>query len=364
MRDIILFTGGGTGGHVFPALAVLEELRRHWDGQVGWIGSRNGMERDIVERAGIPYYGIPTGKLRRYLSLQNVADVFRVLGGFVASLSLLARLEPRLVFSKGGYVSVPPVVAARALGIPTMTHESDVDPGLATRINARFSNHVLLSYEQTRRFFPAGAAATVSVTGNPVRVDLIAADAGTGRQTVGAAGDKPILLALGGSQGARELNELVQRNLPHLTRSFFVVHQMGSRNFRDAGGPDYRPVAFFRDEYPHVLAAADVVLCRAGAATLWELAAMEKPAVLLPLRHGGSRGDQIRNAQVFSEAGAAVVLEADVTDEAFVNTLVGLSMSPERRAVMAAGAASFAARDAAGNVAQLILQAVGASRGA
>jgi UDP-N-acetylglucosamine--N-acetylmuramyl-(pentapeptide) pyrophosphoryl-undecaprenol N-acetylglucosamine transferase len=363
MRDIILFTGGGTGGHVFPALAVLDELRRQWDGDVGWVGSHKGMERSIVEGAGVPYHGIPTGKLRRYLSVQNVADAFRVVGGFAASLHLLRTLNPRLVFSKGGYVSVPPLAAARLLGIPTMTHESDVDPGLATRINARFSDHVLLSYEQTRRFFPTGDGAAITVTGNPVRGDLANADPAIGRAAVGAGGDKPMLLVLGGSQGARELNELLERNLPRLTRRFFVVHQMGSRHFRNAAGPDYRPVAFFRDEYPHVLAAADVVLCRAGAATLWELAALEKPAVLLPLRHGGSRGDQIRNAQVFSDAGAAVVLEAGVPDQVFVHALVDLSENPGRRAGMAAAAGTFAARKAARRVAELVLEAAGAPRG-
>jgi UDP-N-acetylglucosamine--N-acetylmuramyl-(pentapeptide) pyrophosphoryl-undecaprenol N-acetylglucosamine transferase len=277
---------------------------------------------------------------------------------------LLARLKPRLVFSKGGYVSVPPVAAARLLGIPTVTHESDVDPGLATRINARFSDHLLLSYEQSRRYFAADAVTAISVTGNPVRVDLAHADARKGRQAVGAVGEKPILLALGGSQGALELNELLQRNLDRLTRRFFVVHQMGSRNFRDSAVPGYRPVAFFQDEYPHVLAAADVVLCRAGAGTLWELAALEKPAVLLPLRHGGSRGDQIRNAEAFAEAGAAVVLEPGPSDEVFVNTVLELSANPERRAAMAVAAGRFPARDAARRVAELVLEAVGVPRGA
>ncbi len=167
MAECIVFTGGGTAGHVFPALAVLDELAPRWRGRVVWIGSSSGMERDILRRRAIPYYGIPTGKLRRYFSLANFLDLFRVLFGFLASLAVLSRERPRLVFSKGGYVTVPPLAAARLLGIPSITHESDLNPGLATRINARSAQRVLVSFAESAGYLPRRAAGQGDPYGKP-----------------------------------------------------------------------------------------------------------------------------------------------------------------------------------------------------
>jgi UDP-N-acetylglucosamine--N-acetylmuramyl-(pentapeptide) pyrophosphoryl-undecaprenol N-acetylglucosamine transferase len=320
MSGTIVFTGGGSGGHVFPGLAVAEYLKTKWDGEIVWIGSGKKIERSIVERWGLRFYSIPSGKLRRYFSLRNAADVFLTAAGLFAALALLRRLKPALLFSKGGYVSVPPVVAARLLGIPVFTHESDLDPGLATKINARFANRIFVAYEESTAFFRSGAAVTVS--GNPVRAEIYRGDRERGRALLGVPDGVPVLLALGGSQGSLEVNTMVREALPALTERFFVVHQTGETDAVPAvpvparSDPEfdrrmYRAEPFITDEYPDILAAADLVVSRSGAGTLWELAATGTPSILVPLGGASSRGDQVRNAKLFEKLGAAAVLGDD-----------------------------------------------------
>jgi UDP-N-acetylglucosamine--N-acetylmuramyl-(pentapeptide) pyrophosphoryl-undecaprenol N-acetylglucosamine transferase len=269
MGDCIVFTGGGTAGHVFPALAVLDALAGRYRGRVVWIGSSSGMERAILSRRGILYYGIPSGKLRRYFSLSNFIDPFRILAGILASLVILLKEKPGLVFSKGGYVTVPPLLAARLLRIPAFTHESDLNPGLATRINSRLCEKVLVSFAETAGYFPAGLRGKVLHTGNPVRAALLAGDPRRGRELVGCPQAKKMLLVLGGSLGSAFINGAVLDGLERLTQACFVVHQMGERHFRPSEAGGYHPVAFLGDELPHLFAAADLVLCRAGANSLW-----------------------------------------------------------------------------------------------
>lgn len=320
---VVFFTGGGTGGHVFPGVAVLEAFcelaaREHIDIQVIWIGSRRGMERDIVESKGIRYVGISSGKLRRYFSFSNLLDVFRVVTGIVAAFVIMKRYQPRVLFSKGGYVSVPPVIGAGLAKIPLITHESDFDPGLATRINARFASKIAVSYEQTRAFFREDQRDKVLVTGNPVRPEVLTGDSARGLTFLSFAERKKVLLVLGGSQGAREVNRLLWDALPSLADTWNVAHQTGE----DTSGPQqtggYKRYGFVREQYGDVLAAADLVLCRAGATTLWELAASQKPSILVPLGSGSSRGDQIRNAALFEQCGASYVLNQGDENEAFL----------------------------------------------
>jgi UDP-N-acetylglucosamine--N-acetylmuramyl-(pentapeptide) pyrophosphoryl-undecaprenol N-acetylglucosamine transferase len=312
MRYRIAFTGGGTGGHVFPGIAVYQTLAEKLDADMFWIGSRGGMEKRILAAYNIPCVGIPTGKLRRYLSLKNFFDLWRVLAGIFHSLFILLARRPHLLFSKGGYVSVPPVLAARALGIPVVTHESDFDPGLATRINSRCAAKILVSYPETARYFSAPLRKKVVVTGNPVRAAILAGDAARGKEIAGCAPGTPLVLVLGGSLGSAAVNRLVVAIAKDLCRRAFIVHQTGTplsvadRDAIPVQGYMARP--FFYEELPHLLAAAALVIGRAGANTLWELAAAGKPSVLIPLPGKTSRGDQIRNARVFEEIGAAVVL--------------------------------------------------------
>ncbi len=266
------------------------------------------MERGIV--AGrLHYYGIPTGKLRRYFSLENLWDLFRVAAGIVRSWALVRRLRPDVLFSKGGFVSVPPVVAASMLGVPVVSHESDADPGLATRINARFSRQICVAYESTRQCFRSRYQTRVTVTGNPLRDEILRGSRNDGLQYLGfsVADPRPVVLFLGGSLGARQINELVDGLLPTISTRWRVVHQTGTGHRVDVRRSDHYAAAYFGLELPDILAAADLVVCRAGASTLWEVAVLGLPMLLVPLM-GGSRGDQVRNAAIFERAGAAVCL--------------------------------------------------------
>ena len=348
---MIAIAGGGTAGHVFPGIAVAEELGRN----VVWIGSSRGVERGLVTEAGIPFHGIPAGKLRRYLSLRNLTDVLRVAAGVFASLRILRKERPRLLFSKGGYVSVPPVVAARLFRIPAFTHESDFDPGLATRINLRLCERVLVSYPQTLEFLPPRYREKAIVTGNPVRAAFYAADPRKGRSFVGCDAETPLLLVLGGSLGSSSVNRLIEAARPRLTERWFVVHQMGAREARPAREARYHAAAFFQAELPDLMAAARIVVCRAGANTLAELAALGRPSVLIPLPASGSRGDQIRNAELFRSRGAASVLrEEEATADALVSLLDSLLAEPGRLVSMGTQAKGLSAGVPAREIARLI----------
>jgi UDP-N-acetylglucosamine--N-acetylmuramyl-(pentapeptide) pyrophosphoryl-undecaprenol N-acetylglucosamine transferase len=328
----VAFTGGGTGGHIYPGIAVATRLRALIPCRVFWIGADTGMDRTIVEEAGLEFFGVPAGKLRRSASLKNISDAFRVAAGFFAARKLLAREGPALLFSKGGFVSVPPCAAAASLGIPVYGHESDLTPGLATRINIRFTERLFIPYERTAGFFPRAARGKLDVSGNPVRPEFDQADAAKGRAFLGigegAAGGEGrarVLLVLGASQGSMEVNALVRAALPELTKHYIVVHQTGERDPGDVPASErYRPYAYFREELPHVIAAADLVVCRGGAGTLWECAALNKPMIIIPLRGSGTRGDQVENARMFEEAGAAICL---TDDEAGGVTAARLSMA-------------------------------------
>ncbi len=353
--SLVAMTGGGTAGHVFPGVAVAEEL----DCRVLWIGSSAGVEGKIVRDAGIEFRAIPAGKLRRYLSFRNVTDIARVIGGVFASLRILLREKPALLFSKGGFVSVPPVVAARLCGIPSFTHESDFDPGLATKINLRFAEKVFVSFPDTAAFFPARYRDKIVVSGNPVRSALLHGDAARGRRRVGCDPRTPLLLVMGGSLGSSFINSLVASCLARLRERFFIVHQMGEKEYVPSNDPRYHTAAFLTDTLPDILAAADVVVSRSGANTLAELAALAKPAVLIPFE-SGSRGDQIRNAEVFRARGAALVLrEAEATTERFLSVVESLAGDPHRRAELSEHARSLSGGSPAREIARRIRERIG-----
>jgi UDP-N-acetylglucosamine--N-acetylmuramyl-(pentapeptide) pyrophosphoryl-undecaprenol N-acetylglucosamine transferase len=355
MNRCIAFTGGGTGGHVFPALAVLDELKPLWNGRVIWIGSARGMEGAIVRARAVPFYGIPAGKLRRYLSVRNLLDLVKVAAGVLASLLVLLRERPAVLFSKGGYVSVPPVVAAWLMRIPVLTHESDLNPGLATRINARFAETVLVSFAESVGYFPEELRSRVIHSGNPVRAELLRGEPGVGRRQVGCGRERRLVLVLGGSLGSRFVNTLIEAGAEELVRHCFLVHQMGQAHFRPSNRPGYYTAPFFREELPHLLAAADLVVCRAGANTVWELAAVGKPAVLVPLTRLASRGDQIENARYLERCGAAVVFEeSEATLRRVVDTVVRLLGDEPERERMARQLSALSRPDSARRIASLI----------
>ena len=355
----IAFTGGGTGGHIYPGLAVAAVLKKELDCRIFWIGSENRLDASIVEEAGITFFPIPAGKLRRNFSFRNISDFFKVAAGFFAARKILKREKPALLFSKGGFVSVPPCAAASLLGIPVLTHESDYSPGLATRINAYFAakgrGRIITAYPETALRFPQKIQNKVVVLGNPVRDVFRTADPEKGRDFLGAEKTDRILLVLGGSQGAQELNQLVVNTLDELTKKYLVVHQTGAQNWIETKtGQRYKPYPYIKEELPHVLAAAELVLARSGAGTVWECATSGKPMVLLPLAGAGTRGDQIENARFFEQAGAAIVLSSEKRTEADLKEVLQM-LTNERREAMAEASARAGSANGTENIVRLLI---------
>jgi len=352
-----VFTGGGTGGHVYPGIAVLQALRQRLEGRpvrFVWIGSEAGIERSIVEGLGLEYLPIATGKLRRYFDWKNFTDLVRILRGYVQAKAHLRALRPVFVFSKGGFVSVPPARAARALRIPVYSHESDLDPGLATRLNLGASRRVFCAYPESVAHFPEAARPRVEVSGNPVRTELFAGDPTWIRRRWPVPAGARVLLVLGGSLGARQVNELVAAALPRLEGRVFVVHQTGQQWTALADTPWYTSQPYFSTEMADLYAGADLILGRAGAGTLWEAAASATPLILLPLG-AGSRGDQVRNAELFAARGAAQVLTNEGGADALLAALGVWLDDPAAYQKAQAALASFDAAGAAGRIADAVL---------
>ena len=300
----IVLTGGGTAGHVIPHIALLPLLRQEkWD--LIYLGS-NGIERELIGKSGVEFKTIAAGKLRRYFSFKNLSDLFKVALGCVQSLFLLLWIRPNLVFSKGGFVSVPVTFAAWLLKIPVITHESDQTPGLANRIILRFAKKILYSFPETAKHLPSKKAI---FTGTPIRRELFAGDREKGLQLCGFVEnvEKPVLLVMGGSLGALKINQALKSCVASLVKDYRIVHITG----RDKGigfeHPDYKAFTFLGDELKDVFAITDFVIARAGANSIFEFLALHKPMLLIPLE-AGSRGDQISNANSFAKEGWAKVL--------------------------------------------------------
>lgn len=357
----IAFTGGGTGGHVFPGIAVIEELRKKSDDiEIFWIGSGKKLERDITARFDIPYYSLPAGKLRRYLSLRNFFDIFKLAAGFIGAIILLKRLNADLLFSKGGYVAVAPVLAAWVLRIPVVIHESDRDPGLATRISARYADTILLPYARTLEEHFSGSRKEVIVTGNPVRSELMRGSAERGRKLLNIKPGSKLVLVLGGSQGARQVNLLIAGLRDRLLQHAAIVHQMGALDFVPSRVEGYITAALFDSDFPDILAAADVVISRAGAGTVWENGVLGKAAVLIPLGNLSSRGDQVRNAELFVQEGAAEVLSgADATADRLLERTLHILQDHKTRKSMGRNALRICDPSASGRIADILLVKAG-----
>ncbi|MDO4492276.1 MAG: undecaprenyldiphospho-muramoylpentapeptide beta-N-acetylglucosaminyltransferase [Clostridia bacterium] len=308
----IVFTGGGTAGHVMPNIALIRRLQAEgWD--VSYIGSKNGMEKDLIAALGnVPYYGVSVGKLRRYLDLKNLSDPFRVIRGCSEARRILKKLQPDVVFSKGGFVSVPVVVGAASLGRKRphiIAHESDYTPGLANRIAGRFADTVCCTFEDTVSKIAHGRPV---FTGTPIRPELYKGDKEKGLAFAGLDGKKPVLFIMGGSSGAVRVNLLVRSALDRLLPVYDIIHLCGKNNVdASAARPGYVQFDYISEQLPDLLAAADVVISRAGANAVFELMALAKPAVLIPLGLDASRGDQILNAKYCERKGYATRLDQD-----------------------------------------------------
>ena len=308
MKHIVL-TGGGTAGHVTPNIALIPELKNRGF-EISYIGSYDGIEKRLISELGIPYYGISSGKLRRYFDLKNFSDPFRVQKGFHEAVRILKELKPDVIFSKGGFVAVPVVGAARRVRIPCVIHESDMTPGLANKLCIPSAAKVCCNFPETVSSLPAQKAV---LTGTPIRQELFQGDAAKGRAFCGFSSDKPVLLSIGGSLGAASVNQHLRKILPELLPDFQVVHLCGKGKTDETllHTPGYVQFEYIEEELPDLFAMADVVLSRAGANAICEISALRKPNLLIPLSAKASRGDQILNARSFEKQGFSMVLEEE-----------------------------------------------------
>ena len=319
MKRIIL-TGGGTAGHVTPNIALLPRLKElGYD--IQYIGSYTGIEKELIEPFGIPYHGISSGKLRRYFSVQNFTDPFRVLKGFREAHKLIRQLKPDVIFSKGGFVSVPVVLAGKRCKVPVNIHESDMTPGLANKIAIPSAAKVCCNFPETLKSLPEGKAV---LTGSPIRQELLSGNKIAAMDMCHFTSDKPVILVIGGSLGAVAVNNAVREALPELLKDFQIIHLCGKgkmdESLKDVEG--YCQFEYIKNELRNLFALADIVISRAGANAICELLALHKPNLLIPLSANASRGDQILNARSFERQGFSLVLEEEqLTKETLLNAV-------------------------------------------
>lgn len=352
----IVLTGGGTAGHVTPNIALLPALRQAGY-EVAYVGSENGIERELIRDCGIPYIGVPTGKLRRYFDVKNFTDPFRVLKGFAKARQFLKGYRPDVVFSKGGFVSVPVVRAAASLKIPCVIHESDMTPGLANKLCYGAAAKVCCNFPETVEKLPKGKAV---LTGTPIRAELFSGSREEGLRLCGFhqhAGSpdtsgsgaiapdagKPVLMIMGGSQGAQSVNEAIRAHLDELLIDFQIIHLCGAGKY-DASLENvagYRQFEYVKEDLKHLFAAADLLVSRAGANAIFEILALQKPNLLIPLS-AGTRGDQILNARSFEAQGfSKVLVESEgegILDKELVSTVRALYAEREKYIAAMAGA--------------------------
>ena len=316
----IILTGGGTAGHVTPNIALLPRLKEEGF-EILYVGSYDGIEKKLIQKEGIPYRGISSGKLRRYFDLKNFTDPFRVLKGFGEAASIIKEFQPDIVFSKGGYVSVPVVRAAGMKHIPVVIHESDMTPGLANKLSYGAAAKICCNFPETFSLLPADKAV---LTGSPIRAELLSGDREKALELTGFRPDKPVLLVIGGSLGSRAVNEAVRRDLPLLLEEFSVLHLCGKGNLDESllDTKDYLQFEYVSEELKDYFALADIMVSRAGANSICEILALRKPNVLIPLSARASRGDQILNARSFEKEGYSLVLEEeDMNDQSLMDAV-------------------------------------------
>lgn len=376
----ILVTGGGTSGHISPALAVIQTIRakakrEKLSVEFLYLGSNTGLEREIVSAAQIPFIGIQTGKLRRYWSAENIIDQFRLPVGTFQALRAIRRFRPDVLLSTGGYVAVPPVVAAALLGVPILIHEQTVQIGLANRICSRFAKRVALSFESARAELAPAQREKAFVTGNPIRAQIFEGDAESAEKWLGFKNEDaalPTVYVTGGSQGAQIINRAIEEVLPELLESCRLVHQCGRQPA--SGEQDYDRLQnaskvlperlqqryfvapLFREELKDVFALADLVVGRAGAGTVAELCALQKPAIYIPLVPTGG-DEQTRNAQMCVDAGAATCIkQSEISGKRLLAELKVLLDDKERLSAMSQAASTLARLDAAQLLAEAVLE--------
>lgn len=349
MKRIIL-TGGGTAGHVTPNIALLPRLKEYgYD--IHYIGSYNGMEKELIEKQNIPYHGISSGKLRRYFSLQNFTDPFRVLKGFGEANRLIKSLKPDVIFSKGGFVTVPVAYAARKNHIPTIIHESDMTPGLANKLSMSAATKICCNFPETLEHLPKEKAV---LTGSPIRQELLSGDRTAALEFCHFTPDKPVILIIGGSLGSVAVNDAVRAILPLLLEHFQVIHLCGKGKIDESlsSQKGYIQFEYMQSALSDVFALTDLVISRAGANAICELLELRKPNLLIPLSANASRGDQILNARSFERQGFSVVLEEhELSNERLFDSIMNLY---EHRVSYISAMEQFAAQDPISTIVDLI----------
>lgn len=309
MKKIIL-TGGGTAGHVTPNIALLPRLREAvFD--ITYIGSYNGIEKQLLKEQKVPYYGISSGKLRRYFDIKNFSDPLKVIKGFGQSIRLMRKLKPDIVFSKGGFVSVPVILAAKFCHIPSIIHESDLTPGLANKLAIPNAAKVCCNFPETLKYLPEDKAV---LTGSPIRKELLSGNKENARKLCNFTNEKPVLFIVGGSSGSKLINDTIRGLLPELLKSYQIIHMCGKGNIEESLNRTvgYKQFEYIGSELNDIFSLADLVISRAGANSICELLALHKPNILIPLSASASRGDQILNAQSFEKQGFSVVIEEEI----------------------------------------------------
>ncbi|WP_213818438.1 undecaprenyldiphospho-muramoylpentapeptide beta-N-acetylglucosaminyltransferase [Garciella nitratireducens] len=316
----ILMTGGGTAGHVTPNIALFPSLRKNGF-EIFYIGTESGIEKKLIEQENIPYFSIKAGKLRRYFDIKNITDIAKISKGYFQALSIIHKIKPNIVFSKGGFVSSPVVWAAWTKRIPVIIHESDITPGLANKISIPFSKSICYSFPETINYLPKDKS---KLTGIPVRQNLFQGNKNFGKKLCSFDSKSPIVLIIGGSLGSQVLNNIIRSSLQDLLKNFQICHICGKGNFdlnlKNLKG--YKQFEYVSDELPHLFAAADIIISRAGATTLNEILALKKPNILIPLSKQASRGDQILNAESYKKHGFSFVIrEEELNVEKLIDAL-------------------------------------------
>lgn len=324
----IIMTGGGSAGHVTPNIALMPKLKE-LGFEIKYIGSKNGIEKEIIQKEGLPYFAISSGKVRRYFDLKNFSDPLKVVKGIGDALRILGKEKPDVVFSKGGFVTVPVLIAASMKKIPVVSHESDFTPGLANKIAAPFCDKLCVTFPESLKYVKGGNGI---LTGTPIREELLKGNAEKGKAFCKFSKAKPVLLIIGGSLGSKIINDSIRGNLENLLKGFNIIHLCGKNNLDRSlkGKEGYLQFEYISDELPDIMAYCDFVVSRAGANAIFELLALKKPHILIPLSAKASRGDQVLNANSFKKSGYSIVIdEDDLTKELLESKLKELYRTKE-----------------------------------
>lgn len=366
----ILFTGGGTGGHLFPIIALTREIRRIYQDKIQffYLGPRDEFGSILLSQEGIKVKHIFSGKMRRYIDwkapFQNLIDLlFKIPLGILQAFFYIFFWAPDLIFSKGGYGSLPTVLAGWLLGVPIFLHESDISPGLANRILSKFALEIFVSFPKTEYFKPS----KMILVGNPIRREILEGSKTNGQKLFNLSGVKPVILILGGSQGAQRINDKILEILPELLKNFEIIHQTGKKNFKEVKAeskailpkellPFYHPFPFLKEEeLKQAYVASDLIVSRAGSGSIFEIAALKKPSILIPLPES-AQNHQVKNAYAYAQKGAAIVLEeANFTPHFFLKKLKYLFSRPEELEKMQKAAEEFSKPLAAKIIAKYIV---------